>query len=332
MKRLPAARRLCAVASLLYSALSAGFANAADAPALRYPARPVRIIVPLAPGGGTDNLTRIIAPGLSGLLGQQFIVENRAGAATQIGTEFVARAAPDGYTLLHVDTSFTSNPSLYAKLPYDSLRDFAPVSLLASAPVVLIIHPSVPAKSLSELLVLAKLTPAQFNFAVGGYGTATHLGVEQFRQATHIDLVIVPFKGGGLATGSVLSGHVTMMFAGPSSITQHIAAGRLRAIAVTGEKRNRALPLVPTFVEAGLAGINSGSYWGALAPAATPVDIVEKLSIAMEKVLQVDHVRQRLFDMGYEPIGSTPAQFGVNLRAEMAKWAKIVSDARINVQ
>lgn len=297
-----------------------------------YPARPVRIVVALAPGGGTDNLTRIMAPRLTELLGQQIVVENRAGAGGQIGTDFVAKAAPDGYTILNVDTSFASNPSLFSKLPYDSLRDFAPVSLLASAPVALVIHPSVPAKTLKELLALAKSRPTLFNFAMGGYGSATHLGVEQFKSVTKIDLVVIPYKGGGPATADVLAGQVVMMFGGPSSLAQHVATGRLRAVAVTGDKRIPALPDVPTFAEAGLKGVDAGSYWGSLAPAATPREIVNTLNGAMMKVLQIPEVRQRLIGLGYEPIGSTPEQFAANIRSEMEKWAKAVKAANIRVE
>jgi tripartite-type tricarboxylate transporter receptor subunit TctC len=310
--------------------LAAGVAGIAGAQG--YPARPVRVIVPLAPGGGTDNLTRIMAPKMSELLGQQVVVENRAGAAGRIGTELVARAAPDGYIILNVDTSFASNPSLFAKLPYDSLKDFAPVSLLASAPVALVIHPSVPVKTLKELLALAKVRPSQFNFAVGGYGSATHLGVEQFKSATKIDLVVIPYKGGGLASADVLAGQVVMMFAGPSSIVQHVATGRLRAIGITGERRNPAMPNVPTFVEAGLKGIDAGSYWGSLAPAATPRDVINTLNGAMQRVLQMPEIRQRLIGLGYDPIGSTPDQFAANIRSEMAKWEKAVKDAKIRVE
>ena len=297
-----------------------------------YPMRPVRIVVALAPGGGTDNLTRIMAPRLTELLGQQIVVENRAGAGGQIGTDYVAKAAPDGYTILNVDTSFASNPSLFSRLPYDSLRDFAPVSLLASAPVALVIHPSVPAKTLKELLALAKSRPTLFNFAMGGYGSATHLGVEQFKSVTKIDLVVIPYKGGGPATADVLAGQVVMMFGGPSSLAQHVATGRLRAVAVTGAQRIPALPGVPTFTEAGLQGVDAGSYWGSLAPAATPREIVNTLSGAMMKVLQIPEVRQRLIGLGYEPIGSTPEQFAANIRSEMEKWAKAVKEAKIRVE
>ena len=310
---------------------TAGAQTAAPAPGQGYPTRPIRIIVPLAPGGGTDNLTRIMAPRMTALLGQQIVVENRSGAGGQIGTELVAKAAPDGYTLLNTDTSFTSNPSLFPKLPYDSVKDFAPVSLLASSPVALVVHPSVPARTLKELLALAKTRPRDFNFAMGGFGTGTHMGVAQFKSVTGIDIVVIPYKGGGLASADVLAGQVTMMFAGPSSITQHVATGRLRALAVTGQKRLPAMPNVPTFLESGMTGVDSGSYWVSLAPAATPRDIVNLLSATMVKVLQIPEVRQRLGELGYEPIGSTPEVLAANLRTEMAKWAKAVKDTGIRL-
>src|SRR2546423_6093416 len=191
-----------------------------------FPSRPVRVIVPFAPGGGTDNLTRIMAPRLTELLGQSIIVDNRPGASSQIGTELGTRAAPDGHTLIHVDTSFASNPSLYPKLPYDAIKDFACVSLLASAPVVLVVHPSVPAKTLKELIALARTRPGELNFATGGARSATHLGVELFKSAAKIDLVHVPYKGTGPAAAALLAGEVVMSIAGPSSIKPHVDSGR----------------------------------------------------------------------------------------------------------
>jgi tripartite-type tricarboxylate transporter receptor subunit TctC len=305
---------------------------AAVAQAQSYPSRAVRIIVPFGPGGGTDNLTRLMAPKLIELLQQPVIVDNRAGASGQIGTEQGARAAGDGYTLTHVDTSFTSNPSLYARLPYDPVRDFACISLLASAPVVLIVHPSVPVKSVKELIALARSRPGALNFATGGAGSATHLGVELFKSAAKVDLVHIPFKGSGPAAAAVLSGEVVMMFASPSATKPHVAAGRLRAIAITGDKRNAAMPHVPTFVEAGLNGVDSGTYWVSLAPAGTPQHAIQILSTAMSKVLQMTEIRQRLVALGFDPIGSTPDQCAANVRSEIAKWAKVVAAARIRLE
>jgi len=297
-----------------------------------FPAKTVRIVVPLAPGGGTDTLTRIMNPALIKVLGQQVIVDNRPGGATQIGTDFVARSAPDGYTLLNTDTSFTTNPSLYAKLPYDTLRDFAPVSLLASAPVVLTVHPSVPVKTLKELLALARARPGELTFAVGGYGTGTHLGAELFKSQAKIDFVIVPYKGGGPAVADTVAGQVVMMFGGPASVKPHVTSGRLRPIAVTGDTRNQAFPDLPTFSEAGLKGVDSGSYWGSLAPAATPPEVIGILSAAMTKALQVPEVRQRLTELGYEPLGTPPDRYAEVIRSEIAKWAKVVKAAKIKLE
>ena len=298
-----------------------------------FPTKLIRIIVPLAPGGGTDNLTRIMAPSLTAVLGQQVVVENRPGAGGQIGSELVARATPDGYTILHVESSFASNPSLFSKLPYDTLRDFAPLSLLATTPNVLMVHPSVPAKTLKELVALGKAKPSLFTFAMGGLGTATHLGIEQFRAATKIDMVVVPYKSGGLATADTLAGQVTMLFGGTSSASGFARAGRLRAIAVTGEKRNASLPDTPTFLELGMREVDSQSYFGSVAPAAVPKDIIGILSGTMRKVLQMPDVRQRLAERGYDIIASTPEQYGDNIRSEMAKWERVVKStgmARLN--
>jgi tripartite-type tricarboxylate transporter receptor subunit TctC len=306
-----------------------GCALPAPAAEQTFPTRLVRIVVPLAPGGGTDNLTRIMAPKLSEVLGQQVIVDNRPGAGGQIGSELVAKAAPDGYTILNVESSFASNPSLFTKLPYDTLRDFAPVSLLAMTPNVLIVHPSVPAKSLKELVALGKARPALFTFAMGGLGTATHLGIEQFKAATRIDLVIVPYKSGGLATADVLAGHVAMLFGGTSSASGYVRAGKLRAIAVTGEARNPSLPDVPTFRELGMNEVDSVSTFGSVAPAATPKEIIGVLNAAMKKTLQAPDVRKLLVARGYDIVGSSPEEFGASIRSDMAKWEKVVRDSKI---
>ncbi len=301
--------------------------------AAEYPNRPVRIIVPLAPGGGTDNLTRIIAPRLTELLGQQVVAENRPGAGGQIGTDYVAKATPDGYTILNVESSFASNPSIFRKLPYDTLKDFAPVSLLAVTPNVLMVHPSVPARSLKELIALGKARPQLFTFAMGGLGTATHLGIEQFRAATKIDLVVVPYKSGGLATADVLAGQVTMLFGGTSSASGYARAGRLRAIAVTGGKRNPSLPDTPTFAELGMTAVDSQSYFGAVAPAAVSKDIIGILNGAIRAALQSPDVRRLLAERGYDIVGSTPEEYAANIRSEIAKWENVVKStnmARLN--
>jgi tripartite-type tricarboxylate transporter receptor subunit TctC len=301
------------------------------AAAQNYPHRAVRVIVPFAPGGGTDILVRTMTPRLAEALGQQLVIDNRAGGGSTIGSEMAAKAAPDGYTLLMVDTSFTTNPSLYSKLPYDSTRDFAPVSLLAAAPVILIVHPSVPVRTVKEFVALAKSKPGQLNFASGGSGSSTHLGGELLKLVAKINLVHIPYKGTGPAVADVLGGQVVMMFAGISSVKQHVAVGRLRAIAVTGEKRSPAMPEVPTFVESGLQGVDSGTYWGCLAPAATPRDIVNKLSATMAGVLKLADIQQRLIDLGFDPIGGTPEQFAANIRSETDKWARVIKNARVKL-
>jgi tripartite-type tricarboxylate transporter receptor subunit TctC len=296
-----------------------------------YPAKPIRVIVPFAPGGGTDILTRVISPKLGDALGQQIVVDNRAGAGSTIGSELVVKAAPDGYTLLMVDTSFTTNPSLYSKLPYDSARDFTPVSLLASAPVILIVHPSVPVKSVKEFVALAKAKPGQLNFASGGPGSSTHLGGELLKSVAGIDLQHIPYKGTGPAVADVLGGQVVMMFAGISSVKQHVAVGKLRAIAVTGDKRSPAMPEVPTFIESGLRGVDSGTYWGCLAPAGTPRDIVNRVSAAMAGVLKLPDIRDRLIDLGFDPIGGTPEQFAATIKSETDKWARVIRAAGVRL-
>ena len=299
--------------------------------AQNYPARAVRVIVPFAPGGGTDILIRTITPKLGEALGQQLVIDNRAGGGSTIGSEMASKAVADGYTLLAVDTSFTTNPSLYSKLPYDSVRDFAPVSLLAAAPVILIVHPSVPVKTVKEFVALAKAKPGQLNFASGGPGSSTHLGGELLKLVAKIDLVHIPYKGTGPAVADVLGGQVVMMFAGISSVKQHVAVNRLRAIAVTGEKRSPAMPEVPTFIESGLIGVDSGTYWGCLAPAATPKDIVNKVSSAMATVLKLPDIQQRLIDLGFDPIGGTPEQFAANIKSETEKWARVIKNAGVKL-
>ncbi|MPZ46056.1 MAG: tripartite tricarboxylate transporter substrate binding protein [Betaproteobacteria bacterium] len=296
-----------------------------------YPARQIRIVVPFAPGGGTDIMTRIMLPKLSELLKQQLIVDNRPGAGSRIGTELVAKAPADGYTVLIVDTAFMTNPSLYSKLPYNSERDLTPVSLLATAPVIMIVHPSVPVRAVKELVALARAQPGALNFASGGPGSSTHLGVELLKYVAKIDLVHIPYKGTGPAVADVLGGQVTMMFAGISSVRQHVENGRLRAIAVTGERRSPAMPQVPTFGEAGMKAVDASSYWGALAPARTPQDVVNKLSTTMAQVLKMPDVREKLAELGFDPIGGGPSEYAALIARETDKWAKVIKAAGVKL-
>jgi tripartite-type tricarboxylate transporter receptor subunit TctC len=314
-----------------YAAAVALFFGATAAFAQGYPAKPIRIVVPFAPGGGTDILTRIMLPKLAETLKQQLIVDNRPGAGSQIGTDLVAKAAADGYTVLMVDTAFMTNPSLYSKLPYGSERDFAPVSLAATAPVIMIVHPSVPVRTVKELVALARARPGALNFASGGPGSSTHLGVELLKYVAKVDLVHIPYKGTGPAVADVLGGQVTMMFAGISSVKQHVESGRLRAIAVTGEKRSSAMPKVPTFVEAGMGEVDASSYWGALTPARTPQDAVNRLAAAIAQVLKMPDVRDKLIELGFVPIGGGPAEFAALLAKETDKWAKVIKAAGVKL-
>ena len=308
---------------------SAAFAQAPSSQA--YPSKAVRIVVPFAPGGGTDILTRIMLPKLNETFKQQLIVDNRPGAGSQIGTEIVAKAPPDGYTILMVDTAFMTNPSLYSKLPYNSQKDFSPVSLAATAPVIMIVHTSVPVRTVKELVSLARAKPGALNFASGGPGSSTHLGVELLKYVAKIDLVHIPYKGTGPAVADVLGGQVTMMFAGISSVKQHVESGRLRAIAVTGEKRSIAMPRVPTFGEAGMKQVDASSYWGALAPARTPPEIVARLSTTMAQVLKMPDVRDKLVELGFDPIGGGPSEFAALIEKETDKWAKVIKAAGVKL-
>ena len=320
---------LAAMAALFTAALTV--AMPAESIAQTYPTRPIRVIVPFAPGGGTDILARILAPKLSDGLGQQIVIDNRPGGSSIIGTELVVKSPPDGYTLLAVDTSFSVNPSLHAKLPYDSFKDLAPVAHLASAPVLLVVHPSVPANTLKELVALAKAKPGSLAYASGGNGASTHLAGELFTMTAGVDIVHVPYKGTGPAIADVVAGQVQMNFAGISSARQFVDSGRLRALAVTGDKRNAAMPDVPTFAEAGYPGIDAGTNWGMFAPAGTPRDIIAKLNAEVNRVLQLADVKSRVAELGYDVGGGSPEDWGARARAEAEKWGKVVKQAGIKI-
>ena len=313
-----------AVAILLLS-ISAGAALAQS-----YPTRPIRLIVPFGPAGGTDNLARIAGPIVSRALGQPLVIENRPGGGSVIGTDLVAKAAPDGYMLVMTDTSIAVNPSL-KPLPYDTLRDLEPVSLLAAAPVILMAHPTVPAKTLREFVALAKASPGKYNFASGGNGSSTHLGGELLKMVAGIDIVHVPYKGTGPAMADLVGGHVDVMFSGISSAKSFMDSGTLRAYAVTGEMRNAAVPDVPTFKEAGLAGVTASTYWGVLAPRGTPKEIVERVNAAFAQAMKDPATATKLADLGYLPIAGGPADYADNLRREIEKWNKVVRAANVKV-
>jgi tripartite-type tricarboxylate transporter receptor subunit TctC len=314
-----------------FGALFAVLICAAPAFAQGYPTRPIRLIVPFGTGGGTDILARIIEPLVTKELGQPLVIENRAGGGSIIGMDVVAKAGPDGYTLVMTDTSIAVNPSL-KPLPYDTIKDFAPVSLLATAPVILVGHPSLQAKTLQEFVALAKQKPGALNYASGGVGSSTHLGGELLKFVAGIDVRHVPYKGTGPAMNDLVGGHVQVMFSGISSARPYLDAGTLRALAVTGEARNAAVPDVPTFAEAGLPGVTASTYWGVLAPKGTPKEIVDRLSAAFAKAVRDPDVVKRIGELGYLPIGGGAADYAENIKSEIAKWAAVIKAADIKAE
>lgn len=314
---------------LTVAALAFNEAHAQD-PAADYPRKAVRIIVPAAPGGGADITARLFGQQLARSLGQTFVVDNRPGASNIIGTEIVARAQADGYTLLLGTTGpLSMNPLLYAKLPYDSVKDFAPVSNVANSTFVLVVHPALPAKSVAEFVSLAKAKPGQMSYASWGKGSATHLATELFMTLTQVKLVQVPYKGSGNAMPDMLAGNVQVAFDSMFSSVPHVRAGRLRPLAISALKRSEALPDVPTLSESGLDGFEAGSWYGFLAPAKTARGIVAKLHGELIRALKLPEVQERLASLGTEPIGSSPAQFAAQIRNDLAKWGKVVKAAGI---
>jgi tripartite-type tricarboxylate transporter receptor subunit TctC len=297
-----------------------------------YPTRSIRLVVPFGAGGGTDNLARIVEPHVSKALGQSFIIDNRPGGGSVIGMDAVVKSPPDGYTLVMTDTSIAVNPSLLKSMPYDALKDLEPVSLLATAPVILVAHPKVSAKTLKELVSLAKAQPGKLNYASGGNGASTHLGGELLKLVAGIDVVHVPYKGTGPAMNDLIGGHVDVMFSGISSARPHLEAGALRALAVTGEMRNAAVPDVPTFAEAGFADVTASTYWGVLAPKGTPKDVIERLSVDFAKAMRDPEIITRIGLLGYLPIGGGPADYAANLRSEIKKWGDVIARANIRIE
>ncbi len=289
-----------------------------------YPSRPVHLILPFPPGGSTDVLGRALADKLGERLGQPVIAENRPGAGGNLGAEVAAKSAPDGYTLVLCAPSLAISPSLYRKLNYDPLRDLAPISLVATVPNLMVVNAAVPAQSLAELAQLAKDNPGKLNFGSGGAGTSNHLAGEMFRALTKTDIVHVPYKGVETAMLAVLSGQVQMVVIGPPPSMPHLKSGKLRALAVLGEERYAGLPDVPTAAEAGMPEFQVDTWYGVLAPAGTPRDIVARLNGELTKLMQTSDMRERLAAMGIEPLTSTPEQFGAFIKTEAAKWAKVV--------
>ena len=290
-----------------------------------YPAKPVRIIVPYAPGGANDVIGRIVADELTRRLGQTVLVENRPGASTAIGAEFVAKAPPDGYTLLGSSlTTFALLPNIRPKLPYDALRDFEPVSLLALQPFALAVHPSLPATSVKQLIALAKANPGKLTYSTQGMGTGGHLSGEFLRIMTGIDIHHVPYKGGSQAVNDLVGGHVMLTFSTLSTLIPFAKAGRLRILAVTSARRSQIAPDIPTMAETGLAGYDTGAWNALVAPRGTPRPIVERLNAETTAALSNREIREKLSSQGYEPQGSTVQQLGEHIRSEHARYGKLI--------
>jgi tripartite-type tricarboxylate transporter receptor subunit TctC len=316
MRQIPKLRAAFALFALVAAVPSA---LAADP----YPVRPVRMIVGFAPGGGTDLTARPVAQKMSELMGQQVIVENRPGAAGNIATEQVARAAPDGYTILMgTIAALAINPSLYGNLKFDPETDFAPVIQVVDATNVLALHPSVKATSVQELIALAK--QSSLSAGSSGIGATGHLSIELFNLMAGVKLVHVPYKGGGPAMTDLLSGQVQLVFATTASAIPHIKSGRIKGIAVTTLKRSALMPEVPTISEAGLAGFDANNWYGIVVPAKTPPAIIDQLNAVVTKILSMPDVRTTLSNQGLDPAGGTPEQFGAYIRSERAKWAKVI--------
>ncbi|MCC6531679.1 MAG: tripartite tricarboxylate transporter substrate binding protein [Burkholderiales bacterium] len=310
----------------MYSALPS--ALAADAGA-SYPSKPVRIVVPFAPGGGIDISARLVGVKLNELWGQPVLIDNRSGAGGTIGSEAAAKAAPDGYTLLAVPISHAAVGSLYKRLGYDPQHDFAPVIQLALAPNVMVVHPSVPAQSVRELIALARSRKGEVSYASGGTGSSTHLAVELFEMLTGIELAHIPYKGGQSTMVDLLSGQVFMYVGSLPATIQHVRAQRLRGLAVTSARRVPLLAALPTVAEAGVAGYEYVGWYGMLAPAGTHTDVIARLNADLNRVLRLTDVRERFAAGGADTVGGSPEQFGALLKSEMAKWAKVAAHAGI---
>ena len=306
----------------------AGLAASPTAWALDYPDRPVRVIVPYAPGGPTDIIARLISLKLSDLHGKQFYVENMPGVGGNIGMGRAAQATPDGYTVLFVAPPYVINPTLYEKVPF-AHKDFEPVTLAVNSAIVLTVHPSVPATTVKDLVALIKANPSKYSYASPGIGTPPHLLGELFRISLKLDIVHVPFNSGGLAIGSAVAGHTPISFGSTAPAVPHIDDGKLRALAVTDKGRSQALPQVPTMVEAGYPEIVGGAWFGVVVPTGTPREITAWLNREIVKVLAMPVVKDRAQALGFEPVGNSPEEFAAQIKSDGAKWGKVIRDAGI---
>lgn len=298
-----------------------------------YPAKPVRLIVGYPTGGVNDILARAIGDPLAAALGQSMVVDNRPGANSSIGADLVAKAAPDGYSLFVTGTPFTINASLYQKLPYDTLRDFAPVTQLATGTFLLVVHPALPVRSAKELIALAKRRPGELNFCSAGQGAPPHLMGELFKLQTGIAMSHVPYKGASPCVVDLLGGHIQVTFEAMAPLLPHVKAGKLRNLAVMSDQRSSVLPDIPTIEEStGIAGLSAGTWYGIVAPAATPRPVVNRLNAALVQVMNDPRMRKRLVDQGLDPVTGTPEDLAALLKSEVAKWARVIKAAQVTVQ
>ena len=297
-----------------------------------YPARPVRAIVAFAPGGVTDTFARLMSQKLGEHLGKQFYVENITGATGNIGTGRAAKAAPDGYTLLFAFSSYVVNPTLFDKVPYDPYKDFEPVTLAVASTTVLTVHPSVPANTVKDLAALIRANPGKYSYSSAGAGTQAHLAGEQFRLSLGLDLVHVPFNGGGPAIAAVVGGHTPIGFSSPAASIPQIKEGNVRALAITSKRRSQILPDVPTMAEAGYPEIEGDSWVGVLVPAGTPKDIISLLNREVVKIIALPDMKARLGELGYDPVASTPEEFAIRIKVEIETWAKVIRAAHIKAE
>lgn len=322
-----ATRQLITRATAAIALAAAPFAHGQS-----YPTGPVRIVVPFPAGGGVDTTGRLIGQKLADALGKPFVIDNRPGANGMIGSEIVAKSPKDGYTLMVNGANFVTTPSLYSKVSYDPIRDFEPISLLSVAPNVLVVHPSLPAKSVKELIALAKARPGQVNFAGSGSGSTPHLAAELFNTLANVRMVHVPYRGTGPAIVGLMSGEASVMFMPTTNAVPLVNAGKLRGLAVTSRTRLTALPGLPTVAESGLRGYESSQWYGMLAPAGTPAEILNTLASHAMKIMQTPDMKQRMTDSGSVAVGSTREAFAAHLRSEFDKWAKVIrqSGARVD--
>jgi tripartite-type tricarboxylate transporter receptor subunit TctC len=319
-----ALRVMLAVAWLLSGVVAASAEN--------YPTRPVRVVVGFPAGGPTDAIARIVAQKLTDNLGQQFFVENIGGAGGNTAAGQVARVTPDGYTIMAISTGFVVNPSLYAKVPYDPIKDFAPVTLVAASPNIVVVNPQVPAKTLPELVQLSRDNPGKYSFAGPGVGSTPHLGGELFRLAFKLDLVHVPFTGAGPAVQATVGGHTPIAFTALPSSLSAVQAGQLRALGVASAERAAGLPDVPTYAEQGVKDQDADTLTGIVAPAGTPKEIVDLLYREIAKIVAQPDVKERLTVLGFNPVANTPEQYGARIRLEIDKWGKVVRDAKLRIE